>query len=325
MTANTRLALRDDWLSLAKRATNATFFHTPHWHDIAVETWPAYRDRSLLVRLDNGQKAVLPLLVAGTRARGLLRRVLSSFGGCYGGPLSDSLLRAEDHLQIQRCALTARTGTLSIVGNALSPGAAWLPAFKVRPMSTHLLELDGDFHALLKNFSKGHRAAYTKGLRLGLKARRATSERDVDAYYALYESSLTRWGERATSRYPRGLFAAIFRLSQRQPELCTIWLVSRDGQDLAGGVMFYWNLHAVYWHGAMDEKFISESPSNTLVGEMIRDATERGFRFFDFNPSGGHEQVAAFKRRFGAKEVAFERADYTSTGLRLLAKLRGGP
>lgn len=325
MTASTRLALRHEWLALAKGAPSATFFHTPHWHEIAIQTWPAYRDRSLMVRLETGKNAVLPLLVTGTRVRGLLRRSLSSFGWCYGGPLSDSSLRAEDHLQLQRCALTARTGTLSIVGNALSPAVPWLPAFEVRPMSTHLLDLDGDFHALLKNFSKGHRAAYTKGIRLGLKARRAATERDVDAYYALYESSLTRWGDNATSRYPRALFAAIFRLSQRQPELCSIWLVSRDGQDLAGGVMFYWNQHAVYWHGAMDENFISESPSNTLVGEMIRDATERGFRVFDFNPSGGHEQVAAFKRRFGTKEVSFQRADYTAPCLRLLAKLRGRP
>lgn len=322
MTASAHLARRHEWLAVAKAAANATFFHTPYWHDLATETWPAYRDRSLVVRLDSGQDALLPLLVTGTRVRGLLRRSLSSFAGCYGGPLSDSPLRAEDHLQLQRCVLTARTGTLSIVGNALSPSTAWLPVFKVRPMSTHLLDMDGDFHALLRNFSKGHRAAYTKGLRLGLKARRAASERDVDAYYSLYEASLSRWGERATSRYPRALFGAIFRLSQRQPKLCSIWLVGRDGQDLAGGVMFYWNTHAVYWHGAMDEKFISESPANTLVGEMIRDACERGFRVFDFNPSGGHEQVAAFKRRFGTKEVAFERADYTAPFLGLLAKLR---
>jgi hypothetical protein len=40
---------------------------------------------------------------------------------------------------------------------------------------------------------------------------------------------------------------------------------------------------------------------NLLLHDVIRDACERGFRWFDFNPSGGHEGVAAFKRSFGAE------------------------
>jgi lipid II:glycine glycyltransferase (peptidoglycan interpeptide bridge formation enzyme) len=32
---------------------------------------------------------------------------------------------------------------------------------------------------------------------------------------------------------------------------------------------------------------------------MIRHAVEHGYRWFDFNPSGGHEGVQKFKARFG--------------------------
>ena len=135
--------------------------------------------------------------------------------------------------------------------------------------------------------------------------------------------SLTRWGDSASSRYPRELFTAILAFSLKYPELAAIWLVSRGSENMAGGVAFYWNRHAVYWHGVMDDEFQAESPSNTLVGEMIRDACERGFGFFDFNPSGGHDKVADFKRRFGTKVVAFQRADYTAPALKWVGKLRG--
>jgi hypothetical protein len=43
---------------------------------------------------------------------------------------------------------------------------------------------------------------------------------------------------------------------------------------------------------------------NLLMAEAIRDASLRGYRWFDFNPSGGHAGVQDFKRRFGAIPLA---------------------
>ena len=37
--------------------------------------------------------------------------------------------------------------------------------------------------------------------------------------------------------------------------------------------------------------------------EAIKDASERGITWFDFNPSGGHEGVWDFKKGFGAQAM----------------------
>ena len=60
---------------------------------------------------------------------------------------------------------------------------------------------------------------------------------------------------------------------------------------------FYHNRHAVYWHGAFVERYFEQRPSNLVHAEAIRDACERGFDWYDFNPSGPAPGVVRFKDR----------------------------
>ena len=59
----------------------------------------------------------------------------------------------------------------------------------------------------------------------------------------------------------------------------------------------------MYWHGAARESSLALRPANRLFGEVIRDACERGFRWFDFNSSAGLEGVRRFKEGFGARPL----------------------
>ena len=44
-------------------------------------------------------------------------------------------------------------------------------------------------------------------------------------------------------------------------------------------------------------------PVNLLMCEIIKHSCDRGYSWFDFNPSGGHEGVTAFKKSFGAEAL----------------------
>ena len=44
-------------------------------------------------------------------------------------------------------------------------------------------------------------------------------------------------------------------------------------------------------------------PINLLLSRAIASYSKQGFRFFDFNPSGGHEKVSDFKRHLGGVPV----------------------
>ncbi len=62
--------------------------------------------------------------------------------------------------------------------------------------------------------------------------------------------------------------------------------------------------HAVWFHrnhGAALEDYFTLRPVNLLLYEAIKHACEEGYAWFDFNPSGGHEGVRAFKRSFGTE------------------------
>lgn len=82
-----------------------------------------------------------------------------------------------------------------------------------------------------------------------------------------------------------------------------MWLAELDGQIVAGAWCFYWNRHVVYWHGAALTAIRSVGATDALIDHVIQDACEHGYEIFDFNPSGGHAGVAAFKRHFGASEL----------------------
>jgi hypothetical protein len=165
---------------------------------------------------------------------------------------------------------------------------------------TRVLELTGGFDVVRRGYTKGAASAVAKALRHGVTVRIAAGVDDWCAYYRVYEDSLRRWGERASSRYGWELFDA---LQRRGSPRIRLWLALHSGKIVAGALCFYAKRHAVYWHGAALSDSFPMSPVNLLMNEAIRDACGRGYAWFDFNPSGGHEGVEAFKKHFGAKPL----------------------
>lgn len=295
------------WWEVAGASEDATFFHTPLWHRLAAATFPSCEDVTAAVELPGGGTAVLPLLRRKEGPAGLLPRVLSTFGGCYGGLVADSPLGAEARGEATRRLLAGHGTRITLTGNPF--GVARPPADlgTVHADSAHLLRLDAPFDTLFGRFSKGHRSSTTQGRRLGVATRRADSLDDYRAYYGIYEASLERWGDDATSRYPWALFERGWRLSRSHAGRIELWLAELEGRVLAGAWVFYWNGVASYWHGASNDEARDVSATNVLLADVIADACSRELRCFDMGPSGGHEGVAAFKRRFGAEAVPFER------------------
>lgn len=310
------------WLGVARRCEYATFFHTPFWHRLAVRTYPGYRDATIGAELENGVRIVFPLLRTGRPLRGLFQDFVSSFAGCYGGLIADGPVTISERRQLFQAVLDQdRIGQLRITGNPLAGDGGNPDHLDIREDFTHLLRLDDGYDTVFRNFTKGHRSATIKGKRDGVKIRLALTENDFQAYYGAYRDSLRRWGDNATSRYPWRLFQNGYCLGQEFPEHLKLWLAELDGEVIAGAWVFYWNRHAVWWHGAAYEESFPYKPANVLQADIIEDACEHGYRYYDFNPSGGHEGVARFKRSFGAQERPIRRWSYKNPKLQVARKL----
>jgi hypothetical protein len=309
---------RDQWLETARECEYATFFHTPHWHRLGLAALPAGREASLAGRLPGGERFVLPLIRTGRRLGGLFSILVSGAAGCYGGPIFTG---PAGETVPERLVLTVarrmHAAPLTLAGNPFAPFA--LRRGQHRTDFTQLLRLEGGADELFSRFSSNHRSSVGKGRKLGVRTRVAATDEDFLAYYGVYENSLERWGERATSRYSPGFFREVRRLALELPENVKLFLAEHEERIVAGALVFCWNRHAVYWHGAALSDYFSTRAPLVLQAGIIEHLRAAGFKHYDFNPSGGHEGVVRFKEGFGAQRREFVRTEI-ATGLYALAR-----
>jgi CelD/BcsL family acetyltransferase involved in cellulose biosynthesis len=307
------------WNAIWRDCDYATYFHSREWADL----WSTYTQGQIepapkLVRLSDGTRVLLPLSRRRSR-NGLVKTHLASPGGTFGGWLSAVPL-GDAHLAVLLDLMLRRIGDLVWRWNPYAATSTDLAAGIGEPDETHVLDLSPGFEALFRGWTKGHRSAVRKAEKSGVTARLATSPADWQHYDDLYRRSLQRWGEKATTVYEPRFFEALARL---QSPGVRLWLAFYADQAVAGALVLYAKRHAVYWHGAADERHFHLRPVNLLLYAAIQDACRRGFRWFDFNPSGGQQGVVSFKRSFGAQARACPLVRRRSLRTRVVGRLAG--
>lgn len=294
-----RPALEEEWDAAWQGCPHATFFHAREWAEIwqrasGGRLLPAPR----LVRFADGARAVLAAC-AEQAGRFGPPRLVSAPAGTYGGWLAAGPLSEGQRDWL--CEWLLARSELRWRGNPFEPGLAGRLGTRARADETHVLRLESDGDAVLRRWSKGHRAAAKQGEREGVEVRLAKDEDDWRAYYEVYQDTLRRWGDGASSRYDWDLFRELARSDSGRVAL---WLAERDGEALAGAVCLHAPRHVAYWHGAARADAFRLRPVHRLLAAVVRDACARGREWFDFNPSGGHAGVRAFKSHFGCEVLS---------------------
>jgi CelD/BcsL family acetyltransferase involved in cellulose biosynthesis len=293
-----REASASEWDDAWDSCEYATYFQSREW----ARFWSAYTDGTMrpaakVVRFSDHTEALLPFS-SSSRHKGLVRDYFSSPAGTFGGWLAGSDFNAA-HAQALSALLTTRW---NLVWRLNPYDALALKSYQQggRPDETHALPLEHGFNFIEKTWSK-ERAATGRNIRKarkeGVRIKLAGSAQQWREYYAVYEESSRRWADRASSRYEWKLFEEMLRCDTPRIKL---WTAVVEDRLVAGALCFYGQGQVVYWHGAALEAYFHVRPVNLLFCEAIKDACETGYRWFDFNPSGGHEGVKAFKQSFGA-------------------------
>ncbi|MHC5114933.1 MAG: GNAT family N-acetyltransferase [Planctomycetota bacterium] len=284
------------WDAAWRSSGQATYFHGRAWAEIHGDT---HRPRPRLVTFDDGVTALLPLS-RQRRARGLDDRTVSSPAGTAGGWIAGPSFGAA-HASALVDWLTRSAGPIAWRVNPFDPEqVSAAPADGVTADATHALDLAAGYDGLEAAWKRRGGAVLRKARsaeRRGVTVRTADGEDDWRAYFAVYEDSLARWGDRASSRYDWPLFD---RIRARASGHETLWLAEVDGRVVAGALCFASRCITSYWHGATLASFFDRRPVNLLMLAAIRDACARGATWFDFGPSGAHAGVARFKASFGA-------------------------
>jgi hypothetical protein len=313
---------RSRWMAVARGCPYATFFHTPIWERVVLDAYPTYRSAALEAELASGATAVYPLVEVPRKLKGAVRGYLSTFAGCYGGPIAEAPVRPRDWERMHHLAHRRSTSRVWVTGNPLAPETRPPAVFRGTVDFTHILSLDSNFADVARGFKRDHRQDISKARKEDVVVEPASVLAEWEQYFGLYQAAVGNWGDRATSDYPWPLFHSLFLRAQEYPENVKLWTARKDGDLVGGMVMFYWNSHAVYWHATSDRALSHLSPAKLLLAVAIEHACEEGYQYFDFNPSGGHAGVAEFKSRFGAAQWPVDRFQFERRARRIARDIR---
>jgi hypothetical protein len=306
------------WDEVWEKCSYGTYFHSREW----AEIWNVYskrhlRPEPLLFRFSDGLEAIFPLSVSKSY-RGLFEEYVSSPAGTFGGWISEERL-TNRHATLMTGYVRDRKAGLILRLNPYDETSASIQSEGSVPDVTYTLDLRPGFDAVYREISKGHRSAAKKAARSGVTIEQNNRHEDWDEHFAVYEDSLRRWGSKATSRYAMSLFSEMRR--RNSPNI-KLWLAKYQGQAIAGAVCLYAPSHVAYWQGAAMEQYFNLRGPNLLIEEAIRHASQQGYSWFDFNPSGGHEGPTAFKEHFGTKPLPCPTNRTRKFALRAFNKIR---
>jgi hypothetical protein len=288
------------WEQISSQASGATFFHTPTWAKLVTETFPRWRGATWGIQFEDGNVAVVPMLKYPIWGWGSLYWYESTVPGVYGGPLFTQEPESDHYVAIW--AELAKRGSFLLSGN---PFVSWeFPTIKPRVLFTQVLELKNDFATIYRDFSMGRRHTIKYAQKSGVTTDYTVQPKDFEEYYAVYVDQLRRWGKNATDFYPRRLFENLAVLAAQDSRV-KLWIARLGGKIISGLIVLYQNQHLVTWHGATLESHFKYRPVDLLYSAVIEEACQSGYQYFDFNYSGGHENVVYFKERYGAHKVPY--------------------
>ena len=304
--ANVRPASLSEWDMIWHECDYSTFFHSREW----AEIWSKYTKGKMflspfLVLFSDGKKALLPF--SCLRRDGLVpmlmgttRFYVSSPECTYGGWISADKLD-NNHAMLLSNMIKKKFNNLSWRLNPYDD-AAFKAGINISDEGeTHAINLEKGFDVIATNMSKGHRSAVKQAIRSGVSVRLTSSIEDWLDYYQVYETSVSRWGNRLLGdKYSWGFFHEIFLRNSPNIEL---WLSIYQDRVISGALCFHSKRHFVYWHGASIGTYFNLRPVTLLLYEVIKNACEKRYTWFDFNPSARLEGVKAFKERFGAQAL----------------------
>lgn len=306
-----------EWQEIAGKCEYATFFHTPSWAKVFSESYPNMEIATKKFIFDDSTRVILPLIKRNAM-KGFASCYVSSIAGVYGGVISDGKINEKKISEIFTYLIKWNTLDVSIIGNPFFDYS--LPKrFKVKEELTQVLEIGKPEEEIWVGYAHSVKNQINKASKSGVMCREAKTLDEWKEYYSIYQESVKRWGDKATSNYPFLLFENLFRENNSNIKL---WLVVCDNKIVGGNLNFYHNNHCVEWHASFLSDYFKYGIRKFLAHKIILDANAKGYNYYDFNPSGGHVGTMEFKETFGSKKLSFKRWEWKNSSLDMIVRVK---
>ncbi len=183
----------------------------------------------------------------------------------------------------------------------------------IQPNQTSFLDLTKTEDELWMNLRATYRRNIKKAVREGFKVEGYDNgEESVDRFYSIMKEIL---GRKKFGSYTSGYYGKIFDLLSKS-NMAKIYIVTKDGEDLASYFLGYTENQAYELYGGVREKAKNMRVGHLLKWETIKDAKKMGKTLYDqwgVAPRVGEEyvqtdelyHVAIFKEGFGGTYTEF--------------------
>ena len=174
--------------------------------------------------------------------------------------------------------------------------------FKSVSAKCSLLDLKGfDKKKIWESYRSEIRRAIRKAQKNGLSVKGVTSQKEVEAFYQLYLSSMRR--NRAAAKYPLRWFNALYEILIQRGKADILFAIKGD-QYTAGVVLIYSPTSNHYLHNGSAETYLESRPNDLIVDEIIQKGVKEGKTILDFMGSDSNDlSLIRFKEKWGSRSV----------------------
>jgi hypothetical protein len=312
---------KKEWDDVARSALYATFFHSPVWAALCCNLYQNASPVCSKLTFTDQVTLYLPSILE-KKLFGTINRYFSMPCGTYGGFIyyPDSRV-TPDHIR-EGLGYLFKKDNWVMRENPFDPVMQYSEYGERTDDFTQCLTIDSGYAAFESGTDYAHRKNIKKAMHAGVKVEVTEDWNRWVEYYTVYEKSISRWEKKKLSRrsfYPLEFIKKIFDID---PKYRKLWIATCNGKIASGIICFYWNRHAVAWHGAGDQEFFFARPNNLLYDKAIHHACSNNYLWFDCNPSGGFEGVIQFKKFLGTQMMPAGLISYSNGVLRLVQFVR---
>ena len=273
------------WDEFVNACPAATFFHRAGWQGILREI---FRHETHFLYAEAG--GCIEGVLALARVRSLLfgHSLVSLPFAVYGGVAATSDAAAEAlEREAQRLARELGVAHLEL-RNIGARHADWpLQDLYV----TFRKELLADDAANMQAIPRKQRAMVRKGIKNGLAS---AIDAGIERFFTLYADNMHRHG---TPPLPRRYFEALRRVFGADCELLTV--SSAEGRPLSSVMSFYFRDEVLPYYAGDDEAARELAANDFKYWELMRRASQRGLKVFDYGRSKRGSGSFAFKKNWG--------------------------
>ncbi len=282
-----------EWDRIAENCPTSSIYHLSAWGTLLEEV---HRYPLIYLQEDDG---IFPLALVKSRFFG--NRLISLPFADYGGPCfqnEDAATRL-----VASCQDMARQQNVALV-EVRCPDPRYAEALERQGFIkrcdylTFVLPLDKSRDELWRGIGDKNRNMVRKASRSGVEIATAENEKDVAAFYSLYQRTMKKLG---SPPQPERFFRRMWDLFY--PDHLTLPLATYKGSCIAAGIFLLHNNVIHHAYSCSLKQHLNLAPNDLIQWSMIEWGNERGFRSLDFGRTREGEGTVLFKRRWGGDAI----------------------